>query len=58
MDDVHKRLRRALDEARHDVVQGNRQRDLSPADMLALRNRAYKAWQALQIHLKKEGIIP
>jgi len=26
--------------------------------MLALRNRAYKAWQALQIHLRNEGIDP
>jgi hypothetical protein len=50
MDNEYKRLRRALDEARQDVVQGNRQRDLPPADMLALRNRANKAWQALQIH--------
>jgi hypothetical protein len=57
-DDEYNRLRRDLDEARQDVVQANRQRNLPPADMLALRNRAYKAWQALQIHLKKERIVP
>jgi AbiU2 len=58
MDDEYKRLRRGLDEARRDVVQGNRQRDLPPADMLALRNRAYKAWQALQIHRKRKVSSP
>ena len=51
------RLLRVLERAREEVAEG--QRDGSPPDeMLARRERAYRAWQAAEIYRRETGCSP
>jgi len=47
----------ALKQAREEVAQGQRD-GLSPDEMLARRERAYRAWQAAEIYRRETGCSP
>ena len=51
------RLMAVLNQARDDLAQGQRD-GLSPNEMLARRERAYRAWQAAEIYRRETGCSP
>jgi hypothetical protein len=51
------RLTDALKQAREDLAQGQRD-GLPPDEMLARRERAYRAWQAAETYRRETGCSP
>jgi hypothetical protein len=51
------RLLHVLQQAREEVAQGQRD-GLPPDEMLARRERAYRAWQAAEIYRRESGCSP
>jgi hypothetical protein len=51
------RLTDALKQAREDLAQGQRD-GLPPDEMLARRERAYRAWQAAETYQRETGCSP
>jgi len=51
------RLIHALKQARDELAQGKRDR-LSPDEMLARRERAYRAWQVAETYRLETGCSP
>jgi hypothetical protein len=51
------RLKHTLKQAREELAQGQRDA-LSPDEMLARRERAYRAWQAAEAYRRETGCSP
>jgi len=51
------RLMQVLKEAREEVAEGQRH-GLPPHEMLARRERAYRAWQAAETYRRETGCSP